>query len=125
MKKLLSELFNHERYQTITVILVCVILAVVYGCQSKGQSILDPGRKVTARQLQAELDLITAQAEDSFMTIHQQDEFKQFLFEQAIIVGRTGTINPFALLTSLGTLIGTGAVIDNVRKRKEIKKLSP
>ena len=123
MKKLLSTLFNHERYQSITILIACAILAIVYGCPARGPSLLSPDKKVTARELRAELDLITAQAENSFATIQQQEVFKKFVLEQAIIAGQAGAVNPFALLTSLGTLLGTGAVIDNVRKRKKIKNL--
>jgi len=125
MKKLLSTLFNHERYQTITIIVASLLLVVTWGCPGKAPSLLNPQKKVTRAELQNELDLMLIRANQGFARIDQVEEIKNLLFQQAIIAGQTGTVNPFALLTSVGTILGVGATIDNVRKRKEIKLLIP
>lgn len=123
MHECLKTLFNHERYQTIAVIVTCLLLIWFYGCESTCQSLIDPTKKLNAIELQGELDLILAKAENGRASIEQQEQLKKTILQQAIIAAQTGTINPIALLTSVGTILGIGATVDNVRKRKEIKTL--
>jgi len=123
MAKLLDTLFNHERYQTLSVIAGVLLLIWFWGCQSEVTSLLEPEQKVNRQELELELNSIMAVAEMRFAQMDQQDELKQFLMQQALLVGQTGTINPFALLTSIGAILGIGATVDNVRKRKELKSL--
>jgi len=119
----LKKLFNHDRYQMISVIAAMGFIGLLYGCETTAPSILLPGTKVTARELQAELELLTAKIDNSLADIEHKDKLKKFIYEQSLIVASSGTINPLALLTSLGTILGSGAAIDNIRKRKVIKKL--
>lgn len=123
MKKLLNTLLNHERYQTLSVIAGVLLLIWFWGCQSEVTSLLEPDQKVNRQELELELNSIMAVAEMRFGQLDQQDELKQFLMQQALLAGQSGTINPFALMTSIGAILGLGATIDNVRKRKEIKSM--
>jgi hypothetical protein len=123
MKKLLETLFNHERYQTIAIITAAVLLLVLWGCQGTAPSLLDPSKQVNRAELQNELDLMLIRAEQGFTKIEQRERIMALVLQQALIAGQTGTINPFALLTSIGTILGVGATVDNVRKRKEIKAI--
>jgi len=124
MKNLLLLLFNHERYQSISVIAACLMLLWFFGCPSQCPSILDPAKKVNAIELKAELDFLISKAESGRASIAQQEHLKNLVLQQAILASQTGTINPVALFSSIGAILGTGAVIDNVRKRKEIKSMS-
>lgn len=124
MKKLLFELFNHERYQTISVVLTALLLCFFYGCQPKCKSLFNPGVNVTRMQLDAEVDSVIAKANIGYASLEQQKKLQELLFEQSLISVTTGAFNPVGLITSVGALLGVGAVTDNVRKRKQIKKLS-
>lgn len=123
MKTLLDKLFNHERYQTIAIVITIGLLVFFYGCPSKTQSILFPAEEVTRPELQIELDMLLVKAQQGFAHIEQQEAIKKLLFEQALIAVQTGTINPIAVFTSIAAIIGIGATVDNARKRKEIKSL--
>ncbi len=123
MKKLLSTLFNHERYQSISVLVAIILLSIWWGCEPKSPSIRNPKLKVTRAQLESELDSIIVQVQNSVDDMDRQEKVLDFLFRQALIIGQTGAINPIAILTSLGTILGIGAGVDNVRNRKKIKTL--
>lgn len=124
MKELLDTLFNHERYQTISVIIAASMLLWFYGCESTCPSLLDPTSKINRTQLQAELDIIVIKAEAAAVSLDAQDHLKDLLLQQALTAGAAGTVNPLALVTGIAAILGIGAGADNVRKRIEIKKLT-
>lgn len=124
MKNFLLLLFNHERYQSISVILCIVLLAVCYGCESKVASLVYPGELITRDELDIEIDTLVATAELRYAKLDQQDELKQALYQIGSLAAQTGEFNPQGLVTTLFSILGVGALTDNVRKRLEIKKLS-
>jgi len=121
MRKILNELFNHERYLSISALLVTASLFWFYGCQPKVVSLQDPTRKVCREELQAEVDYFIANAEFRFKELDRQQAAIQALADQMAVISETGQINPLGILGIIGILSGTGATIDNVRKRKVIK----
>lgn len=123
MADLIKNLFNHERYQTITFICIAAILAGIASCESTAPSIINPTMRVNREQLQNEANAILAKIDSAELEIDRQDRLKELLFNQAIIASQGQPINPVGLITSLGTILGIGAFTDNVRKRKVIKKL--
>lgn len=124
MKKLLDTLFNHERYQSISIIICAALLVYFYGCEPKCQSITQPNLQVTRAELDIEVESIIAKANIGYMSLEQQEELRDLILQQAISAASTGAINPIALITSVGTILGVGATVDNVRKRREIKRLT-
>lgn len=124
MKKLLETLFNHERYQTISIIVCSLLLLYFYGCEPKCKSITSPDTNVTRAELDIEVEQIIARANIGYASLEQQEKLRQLLFQQALAAASTGTVNPLSLFTSVGILLGVGATVDNVRKRKEIKRLT-
>lgn len=125
MKNLLSTLFNHERYQTIAIIVAFLFLGIFYGCQPQIKSILDPSMRITRAGLDAEIEVFIAKANIGYASLERQEKLQELLFQQSLVSVSTGAFNPIALMTSVAALLGVGAVTDNVRKRKEIKILKP
>lgn len=124
MKKLLTTLFNHERYQTISIIVCSALLLYFYGCEPKCKSLIEPNTKINRAELDIEVESIIAKANAGYMSLEKQEQLQNLLFQQAMISASTGSFNPIALIASVAGLLGVGATVDNVRKRKEIKRLS-
>lgn len=120
MTKLL-EFLNHERYQVISAILCACLILWFWGCKSEVRSLVDPTRKIDRDELTAEVDFFMASAEIRFKDLDRQDEFKQYVLDQALLYGQTGTLNPVGIVATLAGILGVGAIADNVRKRKVIK----
>jgi len=120
LKKLYKK-FNGGAAEIISLFFVAGVIFYAYGCESKVPSVLYPNLQVTRAELAAEIDSYLALAEIRFTSLDQQDRFKQLLFEQAVLIASGGTINVLGLLTTVGTLFGIGAVVDNRRKAKVIK----
>lgn len=124
MKKLLDTLLNHERYQTISLLLATGLLIWFLGCEPKTQSLIDPTQQVTRAQLDIEIDTIISKSNIAYASLEKQEHLREFLLQQALIGASAGTINPLTLFTSLAAILGVGATVDNVRKRKDIKRLT-
>ena len=123
MKKLIAKL-NGERCLVIGILIAGLICIWFIGCESKVSSMFDPQDKVTRRILDSEVDLFLARANEKYQILDQKDAFKQLLSDQAALVAQGGTINPWGLLTTITSLIGAGAIVDNVRKGRKLKSLS-
>ena len=123
MKKLLTTLFNHNRYQSISIIISISLLVIWLGCEPKAKSIRNPALLINRAQMKAELDSIIIQVQNSVDEMDRREKVLNYLFQQALIVAESGTVNPIGILTSLGAILGIGAGVDNVRNRKKIKTL--
>lgn len=119
MLEKLKVFMNHNRYEAVACLVVFAILLWLYGCESEVASIEDPGRKVTRIELSAEVENYLAMADIRFARLDRQDEIRDLLFRHGVTYASTGAINPIGLLTSLGSLFGAGAIVDNVRQRKK------
>lgn len=124
MKKLLTTLFNHERYQSVAVILTACLLIWMSACQPKCHSLIDPTKQITRTELDAEITLLQSRIDSEFENLEQQEAIRTLLLNLAQTYAVGGGFSPLSALTGAIALLGTGAVIDNTRKRKEIKKLS-
>lgn len=125
MKNLLNALFNHERYQTIAVMLCAAMLIWMFSCQPKAHSILDPTKRITRTELNGEVELLTARIDNEMLSLERQEAIRMLLLNLASTYATTGAFNPMSALTGALALFSTGVFIDNSRKRKDIKKLSP
>jgi len=117
-----TEISNCSRYKVVAGIVCVVILLICYGCPAKCNSILHPGTRLTSRQLQTEIDTFYSLAAAEANDLSKEEELRQYLFDQAITVASTGVFSWYQLATGLGSIIGIGALADNVRYRIKFPK---
>lgn len=122
MKKLLR-FANGEKCQVLAAIVCAGLLVWGLSCESKVSSLLTPNTRVTRMELQAELDLIIARAGNRFKSLDQQDAFKTFMFDNLSLYAETGGVNVAGMIQMAVSILGIGAIADNVTKRRKIKKL--
>ncbi|GAH72179.1 unnamed protein product, partial [marine sediment metagenome] len=72
----IKEFLNHERYQSVAVLAICISLLYFYGCDSQVRSILDPQQKITRQGLEFEVDQFMMQVELRYNELDRQDEIK-------------------------------------------------
>jgi len=106
--------------EIVAIVLTLVALLWTYGCESTVRPLNGSPVKVTRAELETELNQFIALAEIRFRELDKQDEFKQILFNNAVIFAETGGINPLGVITSLAALFGIGATADNIRTRKKL-----
>jgi len=116
-------------------IAICILLLVWFcGCETRTQSLIEKNRRVTLpelkteynselRRLEAELLSLEEKTALRQIDIQRQEAFREALFNHAITIASGGTISPIGIATTLGSILGIGAVIDNRRKDVHIKTL--
>lgn len=117
-----KHLMNHERYQVVTIIVVVGFMFWLQGCPSTCPSMIKDNHRVTRNELKAEVDLLLARAGERIRTLDQQDAFKKLIAQNALLFTTTGTINPVGLMSAAFAVLGLGATVDNIRRRKDEKK---
>ena len=124
LKKFLSFL-KHERYQATAVLASIIILASGLNCQSQVSSMVDPTHMINRDDLDAEVTAMFAKAEAKYKSLDRQDAFKRLVVDQFALWTTTGAFNPNGLVSMVATILGVGAIADNVGKRRDLKSLSP
>lgn len=122
MKKLLSNLINHERYQSIAIIVCIGLLLIFYGCESQVASLVRPDQRVGRQEFINEVNQFLNLAEIRIANLDKQDAIRAKLFEIGLLTAQTGAFNPIGLITAMAGILGVGATVDNVRKRRDLKK---
>lgn len=103
---------------TIAVQIVIGVLVFAYGCESEVRSVAEPGEMVTRNELAIEVDTFLALAEVRYKQLDQQDQLKNALLEYALLFAETNTVNPVGVATTIASILGVGAIADNVTKRR-------
>lgn len=114
-------------------VIICIGLLVwTIGCESSVTSLTDPTKKVTAAELnleietealrmQAELAQLMKQAQLKQLELRRQDAIKQKLLDFALLTSEAGAFNMSGLIGLVAGVVGIGAVVDNRIKDKVIK----
>ncbi|GAH79914.1 unnamed protein product, partial [marine sediment metagenome] len=125
---------KHNPGIIIGAVLAAAILIWTYGCQTRVVSIVNNPQLVTRPELQIEVehflaqkklevDTFISQAELKFEDLDRQDELRNALFGMALTFMQGGQINPAAVALVIGSILGLGATVDNIRKRTVIATL--
>lgn len=106
---------------TLAIIALMALLFWGYSCQPTVLSLIHPEKKVTRPELQVELDSITATAEFRMADLDRQDQFRDIIFKNALLMVETGTINPAGIVTLLAGLYGVIHAGKHLKDRIEKK----
>ena len=98
-----------------------LLLLYAYGCEPRTGSLITPGEKVNRKQLLTEFEMLEYKLESSIENLDQQQRIRDLIFQQGLIIAQSGGVNPIGLITALMSVLGVGAIADDVRLRKKIK----
>ena len=119
----IKEALRHNQALAVAVV-ICIALGVyLIGCESSVTSPINPPKKVTRVQLDAEIELLIVNVELAIEDLNKQDLFKQKLFEIGLVAAQGGMVNPVGAGVTLLGILGIGAVADNRKKDSIIKTL--
>ncbi len=125
MKKLFEnvQLFVRHNLGLSTTGLLAILMAVwLASCESQVMSPISDNM-VTRNELSIEYDGVMAKVLLAETDLDKQDALKAKLTEVAFTLAEGGTLNPIGIATSLISLLGIGAVIDNKIKDRIIKTI--
>lgn len=116
----LTAFFKRETGEIIAIVIVLSLTLWLYSCESRVMSLSGDKERLTRAEIKAELEAYLALARVRFEQLDRQDAFKEAVFNIGINIAEGGTINPLGAALLLGNIVGIGATVDNVRKRKVI-----
>ena len=102
-------------------IVAALLLVYAYGCEPTTASLLTANEKVSRAQLISEMDMLEYKLERGIADLDQQQRIRDLVFQQGLIIAQSGGVNPVGLITALMSVLGVGAIADDVRLRKKIK----
>lgn len=106
---------------TIAIVLLTGLLFWGFGCPPRTPSLLVEGKKVTRPELQIELDSIIATAEFRLAELDKQEQVRDLIFKNALLMVETGSINPVGIITMLAGLYGVIHAGKHLKDRIEKK----
>lgn len=107
--------------KTIALITLTVLLFWGYGCPSRVPSLITNGKNITRPELQIELDTIIATAEFRLAELDRQDQFRDIIFKNAMLMVEGGTMNPIGIITLLAGLYGVSRGAKDLKDRVKKK----
>lgn len=107
--------------RTCSLIILTTLLFWGWGCPARVPSLITNGKKVTRPELQIELDTIIATAEFRMAKLDQQDQFRDIIFKNAMLMIEGGTLNPIGIITLLAGLYGVTRGAKDIRDRVKKK----
>jgi len=102
--------------QICTVIFGIVFLLFIYSCEPKVESLIHPGKDVTGSVLKIELETLLAIAKSRQADLAKQNELRNMILNNIMLVAETGTISPIGALTSIFAFYGIGSAANSTKK---------
>ena len=123
MLEKIREALSHNQGIAVAVVLCLALGLYLVGCESSVTSPVNPPKKVTRPQLDAEKEHMLTGFKLAYEDLATQDIFKQKLFEIGLVAAQGGTVNPVGAGVTLLGILGLGSIIDNRKKDSVIKTL--
>lgn len=93
-------------------------------CQARVDSPIEPGKKLTAAELNVELEHLISQYELRHQELERKEEIRRLILENALLITQQTTFNPVGLITSFLAIYGAASA--GVSTKNAIKhKLHP
>lgn len=104
-----------------TIVLTVVMIVYIVGCEPKVRSLNDRQQMVTRQELQFELEQILQTAELRMAALDQQEQFRNLVLQNALLILQGTPFNPVGLVTAIAALYGIGQA--GTKVTKTVKKI--
>lgn len=125
MKNKISD-YVEDIPKLLSLIILTAFLFWGFGCPARCTSLIDPVKQITRPELQIELDHLIATAQYRMADLDKQDELRDVIFKNALLMAETGTLNPIGIMTMLAGLYGItrggSDLVKKVKKKRENNK---
>lgn len=107
--------------KTIAIIALTAFLFWGFSCPARVPSLTSPDKLITRPELQVELDTIIATAEFRLADLDRQEQFRDIIFKNALLMVEGGTLNPLGIITMFAGLYGIARggsdIVHKVKKK--------
>lgn len=110
-----------DNWPTYAVMLAAnVLLLLCVSCPPTTKSLFNNSKKITRPELQLELDTIIATAQLRLADLDKQQQLRDVILKNALIMVETGTFSPFGMATALFGFYGIATAA--TKAKNAIKK---
>ena len=95
--------------KTLALIVLTAFLFWGFSCPPSVPSLINSEKRVTRPELQIELDSIIATARFRLADLEKQQQFRDIIFKNALLMVDGGVVNPIGIITGLAALYGLGS----------------
>jgi len=118
--KLLQTIRHNQNVICSTII--CITLAIwCYSCEPVTRSPREPTRKVTRSQLELEIKIFADEVAFAYADLQKQEQIREAILNSGLAYTQGQGVSIIGLISTLSSIVGVGAIIDNRRKDAIIK----
>lgn len=88
-----------------------------YGCEPTVKSLANENNYVNREELTIELNALMAKAEVRMIQLNKQDELRNILINNALLLAQGNPTNPLGIVTALAALYGIGTGVVSAKKK--------
>lgn len=107
--------------RTITIVLLTGFLFWGFSCPARVPSLTHPDKLITRPELQVELDSIIATAEFRIADLDRQEQFRDIIFKNALLMVEGGQLNPLGIITMFASIYGISRGASDIVKKVKKK----
>lgn len=107
--------------------LFALLAVTLNSCQPRIPSPVDPSQRLTAQELQVELNHLLALYELRQQQLAERQRIRNAILANALTIANTGTINPLGVITALAGIYGIGSIAKDTTNaiKKQISPKTP
>ena len=107
-----------ENWQWYLIIVIANVICLwVMACPPTTESLINGRPDVTREELQLELETITNTAKFRMAHLDQQDQLRDIILQNAVLIIENGSVNPLGIITGLLALYGAGSALTKGKKK--------
>lgn len=105
----------------ITVLVTVSVLAYIYGCEPKTQSLQRKGVLINRQELQLEFDQLVGLAQVRMADLDRQEQLRAVILQNALILVQGQPFNPVGLIMGVAGIYGiTSGVVSGTKVAKKV-----
>jgi hypothetical protein len=119
--KTITTWVRHNQGLVASAVLCSIMAAMAFGCNVTTENPFQPDDRVDRQELQIEAQAYAKKLELAYQDLDRKDEIIRTITEVGLAYAQGGGVNPIGVASTLLTVMGLGAVVDNRRKDAVIK----
>jgi len=112
---------RHNQTLFVSIILCTMLTIWCYSCEPVTKSPLNPTIKVTRAELDRDVKIFADEVAFAYADLEKQERIREAILNAGLAYAQGQGVSIVGLISTLSSIVGVGAIIDNRRKDAVIK----